>query len=232
MRTEPIGNFALAERAYCTIRERILCGTYAFGGDIPRRELAAELGMSLVPLNGALARLESEYLVENIPRVGTRVRVPTLLDIRGFWAVREALETQAARFYAHNATPTAREQLRRMGAELDALHESVSVAAQPDQKALYEWRHAHMQYHLYIAECTRFPFLCQAIEKNQFLVFNWFYDRQLSAARALPPHWHESLAIRLAEASEAEGDAAMRDHLRYRLEDLFRRLEEHLILDR
>ena len=58
----------LADRAYNVIRERILQGVYSFGFVISRRELASELGMSQVPINEALARLESEYLIENTAR--------------------------------------------------------------------------------------------------------------------------------------------------------------------
>lgn len=87
----------LSDQAYWRIRERILTGEYTFGMVISRRDLATEFGMSLVPINEAMSRLENEYLIENTPRVGTKVRTPTPQDIRGFWAVREGLETQAAR---------------------------------------------------------------------------------------------------------------------------------------
>ena len=91
----------LSERAYRCVRERILTGEYTFGTVISRRDLATEFGMSLVPINEAMSRLEHEYLIENTPRVGTKVRTPTPQDIRGFWAVREGLETQAAALCAH-----------------------------------------------------------------------------------------------------------------------------------
>lgn len=67
----------LSEQAYRAIRERILKGEYVFGTVISRRDLAAEFGMSLVPINEAISRLEGEYLIENTPRVGTKVRTPT-----------------------------------------------------------------------------------------------------------------------------------------------------------
>ena len=59
---------ALTDQAYAVIRERILSGIYSFGTVISRRELAAELGMSQVPVNEALARLEDDYLIENTAR--------------------------------------------------------------------------------------------------------------------------------------------------------------------
>jgi DNA-binding GntR family transcriptional regulator len=221
----------LAEQAYRAIRERILRGEYSFGTVISRRDLAAELGMSIVPVNDALARLENEYLVENTPRVGTKVRVPTPQEIRGFWAVREGLETQAARLFAKAATFKEREGLVGLGVELDLVHERTTNSDEPDPKALYEWRCAHMSFHTRIAECTGLPFLSRAIAKNQLLVFNWFYDHQLYGGRKLPAQWHEQLARALAQGSEEVADAAMRKHLHNRLEDLMLRLERYLTMD-
>ena len=222
----------LMSKAYRTIRDRIFRGVYPIGAEISRRKLAAELGMSIVPINDALVLLGSEYLVENIPRVGTRVRIPTPLEIRGFWAVREGLETQAARLFARNATGAERQELRAQGTSLDQLHEATTSVSQPEPEALYRWRTAHMDFHLRIAAGTHIPFLYQAVEKNQILVFNWFYEHSISAAPVLPALWHEKLAAALCQRSENVADEAMRDHLRNRVEDLLQRLEEHLTLDR
>lgn len=221
----------LADRAYRVVREKILRGDYSFGTVIPRRELAAELGMSLVPLNEALARLENEHLIENTPRVGTKVRTPSPLEIRGFWAVREGLETQAARIYTRKATQKERGTLIEMGRNLDELHIASTSSDEPDKAALHEWRMSHMRFHTWIAECTKLPFLTEAITKNQMLVFNWFYDHQLYGGRRLPARWHEQLAVSLAEGSEESADAAMRKHLHNRLEELMQSLEQYLLMD-
>ena len=227
----PAANESLAEQAYRVIRERILTGEYSLGTAIPRRELAASLGMSIVPVNDALARLEHEYLIENAPRVGTRVRIPTPRDLRGFWAVREGLETQSARLFARNACDRERATLIAMAEQLDRLHELSTKGDEPDAKRLYKWRCAHMQFHMYIAERTQLPFLCRAIERNQLLVFSWFYDHHLYGGHRLPPRWHEQLARVLAQNSEEGADRAMREHLHNRLEELMRRLEQFLLLD-
>lgn len=221
----------LSEQAYRYVRDRILKGEYTFGTIISRRDLAQELGMSLVPVNEAMSRLENEYLIENTPRVGTKVRTPTPQDIRGFWAVREGLETQSARLFARMATQKERGELIELGRALDVKHESTTTPEEPDPRALYGWRCAHMHFHTRIAECTKLPFLAQQIERNQLLVFNWFYDQQLYGGRKLPAHWHEQLAQSLANGSEEEADAAMRYHLHNKLEELMLSLESFLLMD-
>ena len=228
---EPAGSEGLSERAYRRVRDRILKGEYTFGTIISRRDLANELGMSLVPVNEAMSRLENEYLIENTPRVGTKVKTPTPQDIRGFWAVREGLETQSARLFARMATKKERGELIGLGKALDVKHESTTSSEEPEPQALYEWRCLHMRYHTRIAECTKLPFLAQQIERNQLLVFNWFYDQQLYGGRKLPPRWHEQLAQSLADGSEEEADAAMRRHLHNKLEELMLSLERFLLMD-
>ena len=221
----------LSEQAYRRIRERILTGEYTFGMVISRRDLATEFGMSLVPINEAMSRLENEYLIENTARVGTKVRTPTPQDIRGFWAVREGLETQAARIYARVASDREREELIEMATQLDLMHESMTSYDEANPVELYQWRCAHMRFHTRIAECTHLPFLTKQIENNQLLVFNWFYDHQLYGGRKLPARWHEQLARSLAEGSEEIADAAVRKHLHNKLEELMLSLERFLLMD-
>jgi DNA-binding GntR family transcriptional regulator len=221
----------LSERAYRCVRERILTGEYTFGTVISRRDLATEFGMSLVPINEAMSRLENEYLIENTPRVGTKVRTPTPQDIRGFWAVREGLETQAARLFARTASDREREELIEMATQLDLMHETMTSSDEPNSAELYHWRCAHMRFHTRIAECTHLPFLTKQIENNQLLVFNWFYDHQLYGGRKLPARWHEQLACSLAEGSEELADAAVRKHLHNKLEELMLSLERFLLMD-
>src|SRR3569833_2933672 len=98
-------SISLSSRAYSEIRSAILSGELALGSPISRRNLARDLGMSVVPVSDALQRLETEGLVESWPRVGTRVRIPTAQDIRGHYVVREALESQSARLFSQKATP-------------------------------------------------------------------------------------------------------------------------------
>lgn len=221
----------MAEQAYQFVRERILTGEYSFGTVISRRDLAQTLGMSLIPVNEAMSRLENEYLIENTPRVGTKVRTPTPQDIRGFWAVREGLETQAARLFARMASKRERLELIEMANELDRMHDDVTGGGEPQAKALYDWRCAHMRFHTRIAECTQLSFLVQQNEKNQLLVFNWFYDHQLYGGAKLPAKWHQQLAQSLADGTEEEADIAVRKHLHNRLEELMLKLEGFLLLD-
>jgi len=212
----------LTEHAYHSIRNRILRGELPFGASLSRRILAEELGISIVPVGDALQRLENEGLVESRPRVGTRVRVPTPLAVRGHYIVREALETQAARIFAEKASSSERQEIKRMAEQLDAAYELLTGSATREQ--LFEIHEAHMRFHMRIAECTGCEELCEAIEKNQILVFNWLYDTSLGNQQP-PANWHSQLAEVLIAGGTEDADRAMRGHTRYRMDEVMQRLD-------
>jgi len=219
----------LAQQAYDLIRERILRGQFPFGTTISRRELSQELGMSTLPVSEALQRLQNEALVVTVPRVGTMVRIPTPQDIRGFYMVREALESQAARLFAEKARPSECKELQEMATELDASYEACATG-QASEQQIYELRGEHMRFHLRLADGAHCPFLYEAIEKNQILIFNWFFDK-LFGDPGLPDNWHSELATVLSENNPEAADRAMRKHVRFRMDELLVRLEPYFSLN-
>src|SRR5579864_1913174 len=111
----------LAEQAYTRIMDQILKGEYPLGAALSRRRLAAQFGMSFLPISEAIKRLEREGLVESRPRVGTRVRIPTAKDLRDRQIIREALEAQSARLFAEKASSDERAELCAMARHLDCM---------------------------------------------------------------------------------------------------------------
>src|SRR5215510_11307154 len=168
---------SLAAEAYSIVRERILRGELPIGKVISRRKLAAELGMSQLPVLEACLRLEFEGLLESRPRAGTRVRIPTEQDVRGHYVVREALEMQAARLFSEVATRAERTELIKLAARVDAM------SVQPDR---FLYLGLHEKLHRRIAECARCPALSEAIEKTHALASTWFCVTRQPSADKLP----------------------------------------------
>src|SRR5262249_52292329 len=157
---------SLAAEAYGVVRRRIVRGKVGLGQVISRRKIAAELGMSFLPVSMALLRLEFEGLLESRPRAGTRVRIPSPDDVRGHYVVREALEVQAAKLFAENATARERLELKQLAARVDALAEV------PGDRAAFVA--SHQKLHRRIAECTRCRALSAALEQTNVLASMWF----------------------------------------------------------
>ena len=211
---------SLAEQAYQTVRRMILRGELPPGAAISRRPLAKQLGVSFLPISEALQRLEHEGLVESWPRVGTRVKLFTLQDVRGNYVIREALESQSARLFVEKASSAEREEIRRMAAVVDQM--------QADPKVdFFDFFAIHERFHRRIAECTGCSALSEAIEKTHTLVRTW-QCACISNYREMPAHYHTDLVEALCGSDPEQADRVMRLHVRHGMEEVLRRLEPYL----
>ena len=102
----------LAERVYETLRDRIVAGR--LGTDVPIRQdaVAAELGMSKIPVREALARLEQVGLLVGRTNRGYVVPPMSVEDIEDIYSLRLGVEPRAAAFAAARASEVARTAAR------------------------------------------------------------------------------------------------------------------------
>jgi len=213
----------LSQQAYVAIRRMILRAELPPGASISRRRMAAQLGMSFLPISEALQRLEQEGLVESWPRVGTRVKIPTQTDVRGTYVIREALESQAARMFVEKASGAEKEELRRMAGSVDA--------AQADPSTdFFDFFSQHERFHRRLAECAGVPALAEALIKNNILVRTWLYA-SVSDYREMPPHYHAGLIEVLCTGTPEEADRAMREHVRHGMDEVLHRMENYFNWD-
>ncbi len=199
---------SLATDAYLKIRDKILKGQLGLGQPVSRRNLADEFGMSFVPVAEAIQRLESEGMLESLPRVGTRVRIPTANDVRDRYIIREALEVQSARLFCEKASLSERDELKLLAKNLDKM----ALRKSKDSDGQYEFQASHVRYHMRIAECTGCIPLYEMLEKNQVLIFNWLCD--VSTQTQMPANWHSDLTTVLCGSSPDAAAHAMGAHIR------------------
>jgi DNA-binding GntR family transcriptional regulator len=213
---------SLATEAYQIVRDRILRGELPIGNVISRRKLAAELGMSLLPVSEAFQRLEFEGLLESRPRAGTRVRIPNEQDVRGHYILRQALEAEAARMFAEVATAGERLELQKLAARVDTL-------SQQTDGNQFQYLSLHEKLHRRIAECTRCQPLVDAIEKNHVLALTWLCVAR-SPAIGRPRRGHRDLIDILIKGEPVVAAEAMRAHINSALENTLQRLEPYFKL--
>ncbi len=213
---------SLAVEAYVVVRERILRGELAIGQAISRRKLAAELGMSFLPVSEALIRLELEGLLESRPRAGTRVRIPTRQDVCGHYVVREALEVQAAKLFCEVATAEERAELQKLAARVDAM------SSQGDASR-FVYLSLHERLHRRIAECARCPALSEAIEKTHALASTWRCVVRPPSSGP-PRRAHPILAEALVGDNPAVAAEAMHQHIASSMQNALERLEPYFRL--
>src|SRR3954471_16808322 len=194
---------SLAAEAYGIVRHRITSGELVLGQAVSRRQLAAELGMSFLPVTEALLRLEFEGLLESRPRAGTRVRIPSPQDVEGNYIVRQALETQAAILFSQVASAAERSELRRLAARVDAL-------SSKSDRSMYVT--LHLKLHQRIAEGARCEALTEAIERTHAMATIWFCVMRKPSPDDSPRR-HQHLVDEILSCDEMRIATAVREHL-------------------
>lgn len=198
----------LTERVHATLQADILAGRLAPGTRLVRRELAKRLQVSPIPVTEALLRLESDGLVESAPMYGARVAALSAASLLDHLVLREAIECQAARECAANASEATLRALAEEAARIDAV---MRAGADPDDRAHDQ---AHGALHLAIAAGGGQPGLQRELQRL------WF-RRQMHQAwvtatdRGLPPGWHARLVAAIATRDPARAEEHMRYHVRW-----------------
>lgn len=114
--TTPDGFESESERVTRRLRDEIIDGLRPPGSRLVERDLAAELGVSRVPVRDALRALVTEGLVTPRPRTWAVVRTFTTADVEDLHEIRSAIEVMAFRLAARRWTP---EGLARLRSDLD-----------------------------------------------------------------------------------------------------------------
>ena len=90
-----LGSRALPDLIYDHVRERILSGELPPGSPVRQDALAGALGVSKIPVREALARLESDGLVQCNPRRGFEVPPLTAAEAEEVFELRLQVEPAA-----------------------------------------------------------------------------------------------------------------------------------------
>jgi DNA-binding GntR family transcriptional regulator len=184
------------------LRDRILDGDLAPGARLVERAITEDHGVSRVTVRAALGRLEAEGLVVVEPHRGARVAALGPEQLRDLFALRTALEVEAARI-ALAARP------RALDAELGA---AVAALALVCRRKRVVWRRvgeAHEEVHRALVDAARSPRISAAHralagELRLFVV----QLRPVWSPEEMVAH-HEALRAELRK----EGPEAVRRHL-------------------
>jgi DNA-binding GntR family transcriptional regulator len=138
-----------------TLRQAIVTLELKPGEVIDKGAICERLGVSRFPVSEALARLQTEGLVDILPQRGSTVSLVRIADVLEYMLIRKALESEAVRVLVGNHMPELIEALRlnlsyqRAAAELD------------DQEGFHE---RDLEFHDILFEAMRFAKIKTIIE--------------------------------------------------------------------
>src|SRR6266516_7131333 len=86
----------MTDQVFTASHEAIMSGEMPAGYRLRIRDIAAQVGTSVMPVREAIRRLEEAGLAERVPHKGTVVRGLTLDELVHVYDVRRVLEAEAA----------------------------------------------------------------------------------------------------------------------------------------
>lgn len=108
----------LTDQVYAALHEAIMSGELPAGSRLRVRDIAEQVGTSVMPVREAIRRLEEAGLAEREPHKGAVVKALTLEELVHVYDVRRLLEGEAARLGAERIAGAGCD---RMQAEYEAM---------------------------------------------------------------------------------------------------------------
>jgi DNA-binding GntR family transcriptional regulator len=189
------------------IRDRIVLGSLQPGQKLSVYDLAAEFGVSRVPLREAVRQLEAESLVDNLPRRGTLVRPLTVEDVSDAFEILDKIEVIAARRAAMSSDGSTAREMRHWLDQMQALSDR---GVPPISE---EMLHAHRAFHFALFESSGEGVLQRHLcmlwnTCERYVINSRTEERQASAAA------EHSLIVEKIEARDPNGTAeALKKHI-------------------
>jgi len=139
------------ELVYESLRAAIISGELAPGARVVIDELAADLGVSPIPVREALRQLEADGFVTSEPYVGVRVTEIHVRSIAEIFGLLEALEIVSGRAACVNMST---DELATLDALIDEME---TMLDQPER-----WSQANVDLHRLI--CARTPLVARMMD--------------------------------------------------------------------
>ena len=207
----------LSEQVFEIVRERIVAGSIRPEAPIRQDALAAELGVSKIPLREALARLEHEGLIQGQANRGYSVRPLSAEQADEIYALRLAIEPAAAAAGASGADAAAR---ALAAAALTALEEAHDTTAG-------DIAVRHRQFHLALVRPAGRPLTIGLVERLAILAERYVLAHMEPEGRYARAHReHRDLLDAWSAGDAAAVERAMIQHLASTRSDLQAQLRD------
>lgn len=213
-------NASHAQRVYQYVRKGILDNRLALGSSISEVAMSKELGVSRTPVREAIRHLQAEGLVEQIPRYGTFVRMPSLREIGEHYELRLILERHSAGKAARRITAKQLATLRRSCEQIRQI--ALAMRAEgvlAEQRLMAERLNAESAFHMTIARAAGSRTLYKFIENLRIINATRAYIETCPEANIFGrmcmtylEHWRVYRALARRDANAAA--RAMARHLK------------------
>jgi DNA-binding GntR family transcriptional regulator len=192
--------------AYGKLKQAILLGELPENEFLSQRMLAERVGVAVVTARAAMRRLESEGLLENVPRWGVRIPLESVETVTDRYFVREVLEVAALRRLLERMDPDHISLLRSAAEACDR-----AVLDDPDNVALFA--ELHFQFHYQLAAASESPLLLSELDRLN-LRSRMLNHAKRGRRRATARAHHVQDVNDLLCGDPVKAEATLREHIR------------------
>jgi DNA-binding GntR family transcriptional regulator len=176
------------------LRQSLDRGRWASGSPLRQEEIAAEFGVSRVPVREALFQLQAEGLVQMVPNKGMYVRTASASDLREWFRLRLLIESDVLAEAVPLHTPATLNRVETVQAALDKAH------------AVADWIAGDREFHEALYAPAQRPESMAIVRRLRYLVDRFYFARMKPGSRA--QGWHEEhhalvRAVRRRDAAAA-----------------------------
>lgn len=194
----------LSEKAYQLIKEKVVTLELPPSAVIDEHVLMQELGLGRTPIREALQRLDSEGLVNIVPRRGTFVNDISVTDLQKIFELRIVLEGFCAGLAAERITE---QQLSKMEMVLRDLERSRDL----DQQTLMG---IDKRFHRLLYTASDNEFMIDILDRLYDLSLRLWYlvlNRLDEVRHSIEQHYEVLDALKEGDSTRAE--AVMQNHV-------------------
>ncbi len=170
----------LKSKAYQYVREKILTEQWPEGRYLSMVQVAKSVDMSYTPVREAIIQLESEGMVEKIPRVGVRPRRVDREEVKRFFEMRLYMESACSELAIERITV---EEIRLLEGNLQEHKKTLERIKDAWQKKAQENRHIYYmdgpeavtlhqlntEFHGTLMKSSRNPYMMEIVDKMNMM---------------------------------------------------------------
>jgi len=203
-----------AEQAADVLRDRILSGRLAAGTPLRQEQLAAELGISRIPLREALKQLEAEGLVAITSHKGATVAELSIAEIDELFQLRLRLETWVLELAVPKLTAV----------DLAALDALIAEQQAPDNLA--RWGDLNWQFHEVMYRAADRPVTLKMLKRIHDNIDRYLrFEISTSNGRARALHEHQTLLAHCRAGETIKAVQLLEAHIQQTADSLITKLK-------
>ena len=179
--TQPVATSPLTQTTSSAViqllRQSLDRGRWSPGEPLRQEEIAAELGVSRVPVREAFFQLQAEGLVQVVPNKGVYVRSLSADNLSELFRLRRLLEADVLGDAVPLHTPLTLNRLETIQAALDKA------------RTVADWLAGDREFHEALYAPAERPETMTIIRRVRFVVDRFYFSRLKPSTRA--QGWHE-----------------------------------------